>query len=73
MYRTMAALHDRHEEALANADRRFERMLQERGEAVCIASLPGLAEEIAEEEAGGDRELEAVIVGRLRARAGLQP
>lgn len=69
----MATLPDRHGAALASADQRFELMLQERGEAICIASLPGLAEEIAEEEAGGDQELEAAIVRRLRARAGLQP
>jgi hypothetical protein len=69
----MAALPDPRGAALASADRRFELLLQERGETVCIASLPGLAEEIAEAEAGGNQELEAAIVRRLRARAGLQP
>jgi len=46
---------DPHGAALANADRRFDLILQDRGEAVCIASLPGLAEEIAEDEAGGNQ------------------
>ncbi|HEU0194132.1 MAG TPA: hypothetical protein VFQ71_08025 [Gaiellales bacterium] len=69
----MAALPDSPDHALADAERRFERILRERGEAICIASLPGLAEEIAKEEAGGDGDLEAAIVRRLRARAGLQP
>ena len=56
---------------MANARRRFEALLADQGEGVCLASLPLLVEEIAAEEAGGDAELEAAIVAQLRGRAGL--
>lgn len=57
--------------ALARAASRFEALLQLRGEAICIASLPLMVDEIAGEEAGGDADLEAELVAQLRRRAGL--
>jgi hypothetical protein len=55
--------------ALTRARSRFEALLALHGEAICIASLPQMVEEIAAEEAGGDDELE--LVTQLRRRAGL--
>ena len=49
----------------------FEARLQEAGEGVCLSSLPMLAEEIAEQVAGGDSALEQELVAQLRRRAGL--
>lgn len=57
--------------ALTRAASRFEALLHVRGEAICIASLPLMVEEIAGEEAGGDADLEAELVAQLRRRAGL--
>ena len=39
---------------MADARRRFEVVLADQGEGVCLASLPLLVEEIAAEQAGGD-------------------
>lgn len=49
----------------------FEARLQDAGEGICLSSLPMLAEEVAEQVAGGDSELEQEIVAQLRRRAGL--
>jgi hypothetical protein len=49
----------------------FEARLQEAGEGICLASLPMLAEEIAEHVSGGDPAVEAEVVAQLRRRAGL--
>lgn len=56
---------------MANARRRFEVVLADHGEGVCLASLPLLVEEIAAEQGAGDAELTAAIVTQLRGRAGL--
>ena len=42
------------------------------GEALCIASLSMVIDEIAAEEAHGDEAYEAEITARLRHRAGLE-
>ena len=39
---------------MANARRRFEVVLADHGEGVCLASLPLLVEEIAAEQGAGD-------------------
>lgn len=57
---------------LTAATRRFEAQLAWYGEAVCIASLPLVIEEVAAEEADGDETIEAEITARLRHRAGLR-
>ena len=56
---------------LTNATLRLEAQLALLGEAVCIASLPLLVEEIAAEESHGDPALEADITKALRTRVGL--
>ena len=57
---------------LAAATRRFEAHLAWYGEALCIASLPMVIDEIAAEEAHGDEAYEAEITARLRHRDGLE-
>ncbi len=56
---------------IASAESRFDVVLVQEGEGICIASLPMRADEIAAEAAAGDPLLEAEIVTRLRRRAGL--
>jgi hypothetical protein len=53
------------------AEQRFEDELERAGEAICIASLPLLVDEVAADAAGGDDGLAAEIEVRLRRRAGL--
>ena len=57
--------------AMARARSRFEALLRLHGEGICIASLPLMVEEIAAEEAGGDRTMEVELIVQLRRRAGL--
>jgi hypothetical protein len=57
--------------AIARAELRFESYLAAEGEAICLASLPMMAEQIAADQAGGDAALCAEITARLRRRAGL--
>lgn len=59
------------EAAIARAELRFEGYLTAEGDAVCIASLPLVAEDVAADQAGGDASLRAEITARLRRRAGL--
>jgi hypothetical protein len=72
----MAGSQERHAEtareaAIARAELRFENYLAAEGEAVCLASLPLVAEQLAADQAGGDASLAAEITARLRRRAGL--
>ncbi len=53
------------------AEQQFEDELEHVGEAVCIASLPLIVDEVVAEAAGGDEALAAEIEARLRRRAGL--
>jgi hypothetical protein len=59
------------EAAIARAELRFESYLTAEGEAVCVASLPLVVEQVAADQAGGDATLCAEITARLRRRAGL--
>ena len=59
------------EAAIARAELRFESYLTAEGEAVCVASLPLMVEQVAVDQAGGDASLRAEITARLRRRAGL--
>jgi len=59
------------EAAIARAELRFESYLTAEGEAVCLASLPLVVEQVAADQAGGDASLRAEITARLRRRAGL--
>lgn len=59
------------EAAIARAELRFETYLTAEGEAVCLASLPLVVEQVAADQAGGDASLRAEITARLRRRAGL--
>lgn len=56
---------------MARARSRFEVILGQQGESICIASLPLMVEEIAADEAGGDANLELELVVQLRRRVGL--
>jgi hypothetical protein len=56
---------------MARARSRFEVILRQQGESICIASLPLMVEEIAADEAGGDANLELELVVQLRRRVGL--
>jgi len=60
------------EAAIVRAELRFENYLEAQGEAVCLVSLPLVAEEVAAGQAGGNASLAAEITARLRRRAGLQ-
>ena len=62
--------HTAREAAIALAELRFESYLTAEGEAVCVASLPLMVEQVAD-QAGGDASLRAEITARLRRRAGL--
>ena len=55
----------------ARASALFEARLQEAGEGICLSSLPMLADQIAEQVAGGDSALQKTIAAQLRRRAGL--
>ena len=57
---------------IRQAEQRFEDELEQRGESICIASLPLLVDELAAEGAVGDEGLAVEIEGRLRRRAGLE-
>ena len=59
------------EAAIARAELRFESYLTAEGEAVCLASLTLVVEQVAADQAGGDASLRAEITARLRRRAGL--
>lgn len=59
------------EAAIARAELRFETYLTAEGEAVCLASLPLVVEQVAADQAGGYASLRAEITARLRRRAGL--
>jgi hypothetical protein len=59
------------EAAIARAELRFESYLAAEGEAICLASLPMMAEQIAADQASGDATLCAEITARLYRRAGL--
>lgn len=59
------------EAAIARAELRFESYLTAEGEALCVASLPLVAEQVAADQAGGDASLCDDITARLRRRAGL--
>lgn len=59
------------EAAIARAELRFKAYLAAEGEAVCLASLPLVVEQVAADQAGGDPTLCAEITARLRRRAGL--
>jgi hypothetical protein len=59
------------EAAIARAELRFESYLAAEGEAICLASLPMMAEQIAADQSGGDATLCAEITARLYRRAGL--
>jgi len=59
------------EAAIARAELRFESYLTAEGEAVCLASLPLVVEQVAADQAGGDASLRAEITARLRRSAGL--
>ena len=59
------------EAAIARAELRFEGYLTAEGEAVCVASLPLMVEQVGADQAGGDASLCAEIRARLRLRAGL--
>jgi hypothetical protein len=50
---------------------RFETYLADHGESVCLASLPMVIDEIAEETSGGDQAVCQQLVAELRVRAGL--
>jgi hypothetical protein len=56
---------------IRRAEERFEDELQRSGEAICIASLPLIVDEVVAETAGGDARLADEIEARLRRRAGL--
>jgi hypothetical protein len=60
-----------HDAALSRARSRFEVILGQQGESICIASLPLMVEEIAADEAGGDAELERELIAQLRRRVNL--
>ncbi len=57
--------------ATSRAVRRFEVILRQQGESICIASLPLMIEEIAADEAGGDHDLELELIAQLRRRVSL--
>jgi hypothetical protein len=59
------------EAAIARAELRFESYLAAEGEAICLASLPMMAEQIAADQSGGDATLCTEITARLYRRAGL--
>lgn len=58
------------EAAIARAELRFESYLTAEGEAVCLASLPLVAEQVAADQAGGDASL--CGVGRILAKLGMR-
>jgi hypothetical protein len=57
--------------AMSRARSRFEVILRQQGESICIASLPLMVEEIAADEADGDGDLEVELIAQLRRRVGL--
>jgi len=59
------------EAAIARAELRFEAYLAAEGEAVCVASLPLMVEQVAADQASADALLCAEITARLRRRAGM--